>query len=154
MMQSSPVPQPVRLSRVQSIFPRNRARISRRGSQPLNTDPWNMGGHTPTTLVPFQSSLPGTLLAPTRTLDRAACHMPLFPEGRVPLMRRIPERPLKTYGPRSWASLLDRYCQAIHRVASMYRWEPTCQPTYLSVVYTGCIVSAKAAKRSHLAMEK
>jgi len=153
-MQSYPILQPVRLSWAQWIFPRNQAIISRRGSQPLNTDPWNTEGHTPTALVPFRLSLSSTPSAPACTLGRAACHMPLFPEGRVPLMRRIPERPLKTYGLRSCASLLDRYRQAIHRVASMHRWEPTRQPTYLSMVYTGCIVSAKAAKRSHSAMEK
>ena len=82
----SHITQPGQLSRVQSIFP---TIISRRGSQPLNTDPRNLGDYTLTTLIPFGLSLPGVLSAPARTLDQAACRMALFPNGRVPLMRRI-----------------------------------------------------------------
>jgi len=153
--QLPPILLPGRLSGVQSIFPKYRAIISRRGSQPLNTDPWNIECHTLTTLIPFRSSLPGTLSAPARTLDRAACQMGLsFPNSRVPLMRQISEGALKTYGLRSRAPLLDRWRQAIHRVVSVHRWEFTRSPTYLGVVSTGCIVSAKAEKRSNLAMEK
>jgi len=144
-----------RLFGAQSTFPRHRAIISRRGSQPLNTDPWNIECHTLTTLIPFRSSLPGTLSAPARTLDRAACQMGRsFPNGRVPLMRQISEGALKTYGLRSCAPLLDRWRQAFHRVASAHKWEFTRPPTYLGVVSTGCIVSAKAEKRSRLATEK
>jgi len=80
---SSDITQPGRLSRVQPIFP---TIISRRGPQPLNADPRNLGNYTLTTLIPF--GLTGALSAPARTLDQAACRMALFPDGRVP-MRRI-----------------------------------------------------------------
>ena len=150
-----PILPPGRLSGVQSIFPKRRAIISRLGSQSLNTDPWNIEGHTLITLIPFRSSLPGTLSAPARTLDRAACQMGLsFPNSRVPLMRQISEGALEIYGLRSCAPLLDRWRQTFHRVASAHRWEFTRPPTYLGVVSTGCIVSAKAGKRSRLATEK
>jgi len=118
--QSSQIIRPGRLSGVQSIFP---TIIPRRGSQPLNTDPQNLGGYTLTTVIPFRSSLPGPLSAPACTLDRVACQMPLFPDGHVPLMGRIIEGALKTYGVRSCVPQLDRWRQAIpiHRVAPVHR---------------------------------
>jgi len=75
---SSSILQPGQLHWVQSIFS---TRTSHHRSQPLSTDPWNVGGYTPTTLIPLRSSLPGAPSAPVRALDQAACQMPLFPEG-------------------------------------------------------------------------
>jgi len=112
--QSSSILQPGRLS----IFP---TMISRRGPQLLNTDPRKIGDYTLTTLIPFRSSLPTAPSAPARTLIRVACLMAIFLNSHMPLMRRIPEGPLMTYGVRSCAPFLDRKCQVIHWVASVHR---------------------------------
>ena len=151
--QSSTILQSGRLPRVQLILPRNRAIICRRGTQPLSTESQDIGGCPLITLTPFRSSLPGTPSAPARTLNRAAHQMALFPNGRVPLVRQIPEGPLKTYWFRSCGPLLDRQRHAMHRVASAHGRMSTRPSTYLGVVDTGCVVSAKE-KNPRLAMEK
>ena len=110
-IQSSPILQPGRLPRVQLILPRNRAMISHRGTQPLDTDSRDIEGYTLTILAPFRSSLSSTPSAPipARTLvDRGGCQMTVFPNKRVPLVKQIPEGPLKMHGSRSCVPLLDR----------------------------------------------
>jgi len=129
--QSSPILHPGRLFGVQLIFS---IIMARRGFQPLNTDPRNIGGLYINHLGPF--SVESSRRAVSSS-NPAACRMPLFREGHVPLMRRIPEGPLRTYGVRSSVD------PPAGQVASGHSPGSTGAQVGSYVVSTGCIVLAK-----------